>query len=266
MIRPDHWTSSYNLGNYYLNAGLPKEAVAAYGAAAKLDPRTPVPLVNLSMAYARLGDSLKAEQSLRKALKLDPQSAAAHFNLGLLYAEQKKMRQAENELRLALKYDPQMAGAAYNLGIILAKDRPAESLRMLRKAYEVSPNAKVAYTLAYYERKAGNRPEAVRILREAIEAKPAMADPYLLLGDIYESGGMRAEAAGVYREAAGNEKCYGDCAGPSPRTLRRPVDRSPRVRSRHPLRFLFSFVRFLPGARRWPAHSEKFYPFPLHCP
>jgi hypothetical protein len=32
-----------------------------------------------------------------------------------------------------------------------------------------------------------------------------MADPYLLLGDIYESGGMRAEAAGVYREAAGNE-------------------------------------------------------------
>ena len=205
MIRPDHWTSSYNLGNYYLNAGLPKEAVAAYGAAAKLDPRTPVPLVNLSMAYARLGDRQSAEQSLRKALKLDPQSAAAHFNLGLLYAEQKKMKQAERELRLALKYDPQMAGAAYNLGIILAKDRPAESLRMLRKAYEVSPNAKVAYTLAFYERKAGNRPEAVRILREAIEAKPAMADPYLLLGDIYESGGMRAEAAGVYREAAGNE-------------------------------------------------------------
>jgi tetratricopeptide (TPR) repeat protein len=205
MIRPDHWTSSYNLGNYYLNAGLPKEAVTAYGAAAKLDPRTPVPLVNLSMAYARLGDRQSAEQSLRKALQLDPQSAAAHFNLGLLMAEQKKMKQAENELRLALKYDPQMAGAAYNLGIILAKDRPAESLRMLRKAYEVSPNAKVAYTLAYYERKAGNRPEAVRILREAIEAKPAMADPYLLLGDIYESGGMRAEAAGVYREAAGNE-------------------------------------------------------------
>ena len=205
MIRPDHWTSSYNLGNYYLNAGLPKEAVAAYGAAANLDPRTPVPLVNLSMAYARLGDRQSAEQSLRKALKLDPQSAAAHFNLGLLYAEQKKMKQAERELRFALKYDPQMAGAAYNLGIILAKDRPAESLRMLRKAYEVSPNAKVAYTLAFYERKAGNRPEAVRILREAIEAKPAMADPYLLLGDIYESGGMREEAAGVYREAAGNE-------------------------------------------------------------
>jgi Tfp pilus assembly protein PilF len=205
MIRPDHWTSHYNMGNYHLSTGSPKQALGAYNAAAKLDPRTPVPLVNLSMAYARLGDNQNAEQALRKALKLDPQSAAAHFNLGLLMAEQKKMKQAESELRLALKYDPQMAEAAYNLGIILAKDRPAESLRMLRKAYELSPNAKYGYTLAFYERKGGNSPEAVRILREAIGTRPASADPYLLLADIYESGGMRAEAAGVYREAAGNE-------------------------------------------------------------
>ena len=34
----------------------------------KIDPRTPYPLVNLSMAYARLGDNRSAEQSLRKAL------------------------------------------------------------------------------------------------------------------------------------------------------------------------------------------------------
>jgi len=138
-------------------------------------------------------------------LTLDPQSAAAHFNLGLLIAEQKKMKEAEKELRLALKYDPQMAEAAYNLGILTAKDRQAESLKMLRKAYELSPNPKYACTLAFYERRAGNSAEAVRILRETITAKPATADPYLLLGDIYESGGMRPEAARVYREAAGNE-------------------------------------------------------------
>ncbi len=204
-IRPDHWTSHYNMGNYYMKAGLPKEALSAYGAAAKLDPRTPVPLVNMSIAYARLGDSKNAEQSLRKALKLDPQNAAAHFNLGLLLAEQKKMKEAEKELRLALKHDSQMAEAAYNLGVITAKDQQAESLAMLRKAYGLSPNAKYAYTLAFYERKAGNRAEAARILREAITAKPGTADPYLLLGDIYESDGMRLEAAQVYREAADNE-------------------------------------------------------------
>lgn len=205
LIRPDHWTSHYNMGNYHLAAGSPTQAVDAYETASKLDPRSPYPLVNQSMAYARLGDSLKAEQSLRKALKLDPRCAAAHFNLGLLYAEQKKMKQAESELRLALKYDPQMAEAAYNLGVLTAKARPAESLEMLRKARELSPDVKYAYTLAFYERKAGNSAESARILREAIAAKPAMADPYLLLGEIYESGGLRLEAARVYREAAGNE-------------------------------------------------------------
>ena len=205
LIRPDHWTSHYNMGNHHLAAGSPTRAIEAYETAAKLDPRTPYPLVNQSMAYARMGDSRSAEQSLRKALKLDPRCAAAHFNLGLLYAEQKKMRQAESELRLALKYDPQMAEAAYNLGVLTARARPAESLEMLRRARELSPDVKYAYTLAFYERKAGNSPEAIRILEEAITAKPASADPYLLLADIYESGGMRVQAARVYKEAADNE-------------------------------------------------------------
>jgi tetratricopeptide (TPR) repeat protein len=205
MIRPDHWTSHYNMGNYFLAAGFPRHALKAYGLASRQDPRTPYPLVNMSMAYARLGDGKNAERSLRKALKVNPRCAAAHFNLGLLMAEQKKMKQAENELRLALKYDPQMAEAAYNLGILLAKDRQAESLAMLRKAYELNRNSKYAYTLAFYERRAGNGAEAARILRETIAAKPAAVDPYLLLGDIYESGGMRLEAARVYRQAADNE-------------------------------------------------------------
>ncbi len=98
-----------------------------------------------------------------------------------------------------------MAEAAYNLGVLAAKENEAEALKLLRQAYGLSPNVKYAYTLAFYERKAGNGPEAARILAEAIAAKPASADPYLLLADIYESGGMRVEAARVYREAAENE-------------------------------------------------------------
>jgi len=98
-----------------------------------------------------------------------------------------------------------MAEAAYNLGVLLAEERQAESLKLLRQAYESSPNVKYAYTLAFYEHKAGNSPEATRILEEAIAAKPASADPYLLLADIYESGGMRVEAARVCKEASDNE-------------------------------------------------------------
>jgi len=205
MIRSDDWSSYYNMGNYFLRAGYPKQALASYNVAAKRDPQTPIPLVNMSMAYASLADLQNAEKSLRKALKLDPHNAAAHLNLGLLLAEQKKIKEAEEHLRLAYKYDPQMAEASYNLGVLLGKVRPSESLKMLRKAYEISPNPKYGYTLAYYERDAGNQAEASRILRKVISTKPATVDPYLLLGKIYESDGKRMEAARVYKEAADNE-------------------------------------------------------------
>jgi tetratricopeptide (TPR) repeat protein len=205
MIRTDHWTSYYNMGNYLLKAGYPQQALASYGVATQRDPRTPVPLVNMSMAYAQLADEQNAEKSLRKALKLDPRNAAAHLNLGLLLAQQKKIKEAEEHLRLACKYDPQMAEASYNLGVLLGKEHPSESLKMLRKAYKISPNPKYGYTLAYYEHHAGNKTEAARILLNVIAIKPATADPYLLLGQIFESDGKRMDAARVYKEAADNE-------------------------------------------------------------
>lgn len=205
MIRTDLWTSYYNMGNYFLRAGYPKQAIESYGLATQRDPRTPVPLVNMSMAYASLADQQNAEKSLRKALKLDSRNAAAHLNLGLLLAEQKKIKEAEKHLRLAGTYDPQMAEAPYNLGLLLWKDHPSESLNMLRKAYHISPNPKYGYSLAYYEHHAGNTAVSINILQEVILNKPAAVDPFLLLGNIYESEGKRMEAARVYEEAADNE-------------------------------------------------------------
>ena len=86
MIRTDHWSSYYNMGNYLLRAGYPKQALESYGIAAQRDPRTPVsPWSTCPWPMPVSADNSNAEKSLRKALKLDPASAAAHLNLGLLY-------------------------------------------------------------------------------------------------------------------------------------------------------------------------------------
>ena len=50
---PDQWSSHYNLGNYYLNRGEVKEALAAYDIALKIEPRAAMVLVNAAMAYAQ---------------------------------------------------------------------------------------------------------------------------------------------------------------------------------------------------------------------
>lgn len=201
VSRPDLWTSHYNLGNYFLNRGVLPLALGAFGTASKLDPRRIPPLVNASIAYARTGEDVKAEESLRKVLKLDPNNAAANFNLGLLIAGQDRFGEAETALRTALETDPQMTEAAYNLAVLLSKDRIAEAIYWCTKAFELSPNAKYGYTLAFYLREDGDPDSAVKVLEPVIELGPAYGDAYLLLGDIYEKQGKVEEARTVYRQA-----------------------------------------------------------------
>ena len=70
MARPDNWDSHYNLGNYYLGQNRPKEALAEYDQALKMEPQATLALVNAAMAHGRLGEPAKAEEKLVQALKI----------------------------------------------------------------------------------------------------------------------------------------------------------------------------------------------------
>ncbi|NIO04187.1 MAG: tetratricopeptide repeat protein [Proteobacteria bacterium] len=203
--RPDHWTSYYNLGNYYLQRGELPIALAAYETSLKLEPRAVMSLVNASIAYIRMGENSKAEESLRKALEIEPNSAAANFNMGLLKAEEKDLASAEKHLRAALEADPKMAEAAYNLGVLVANERPKEAIELCLKAFNLRPNPKYGYTLAFYMRENGNPGGAAEALKLVIELWPAYADAYLLLGDIYEKEEKTEDAKALYRHALDGE-------------------------------------------------------------
>jgi tetratricopeptide (TPR) repeat protein len=190
LSRPDQWASHYNLGNYHLERGDFKQAVAAYDTALKLEPRAVLAMVNESMAYARMGENRKADESLQSALKAAPDNAAANLNMGLLKAEQNDPHGAEQYLRKALEADPQMAQAAYNLCIIAAKDRIDEAVSWCRKAAELRPHdPKYAYTLAFYLNQKGDTDAAIRTLRTIIEEYPGYRDARMLLGEIAKKEG-----------------------------------------------------------------------------
>jgi len=202
LSRPDQWSSHYNLGNTYLGLGNPKQAIASYDTALKLEPRAVLAMVNESMAYAQLGETKKADESLQKALKVAPGNAAANLNMGLLKAEQRDMKGAEKYLKMALKADPQMAQAAYNLCVITSKDRITEAVTYCKKAAGLRPQEpRYAYTLAFYQLQKGDESEAVKTLEGLIEKQPAYADSYLLLGGIYEKQGKKDEAEKIYKKA-----------------------------------------------------------------
>jgi len=201
VTRPDHWTSHYNLGNFYLNTGALPLALAAYEMSLKLEPRAVMAMVNAAMAHAQAGENTEAEGFLKKALDVSPNNAAANFNMGLLKAEQKKTAEAEAHLRAALKADPKMHEAAFNLGVLIAGERPKESIDSLLKAFELSPNPKYGYTLAFYLHQNEDFDRASLTLDLMIEHWPTHADSYLLLSDIREHQDKKAEAIQVLKNA-----------------------------------------------------------------
>jgi len=141
--------------------------------------------VNLSIAYAQMGEAGKAEKSLQDALKIAPDNAAANFNMGLVKAEKKELKEAEDYLKKALKADPRMAQAAYNLCIITSKDRISEAITWCRQAAELRPQEpRYAFTLAFYLNQKGDRDEAIRTLQAIIEKYPGYRDAEALLKNI----------------------------------------------------------------------------------
>ena len=183
--RPDQWASHYNLGNFHLSRGDLREAIAAFQEASRMEPEAIMPLVNASLAYARLGELDASEDLLRRALELVPENAAANFNLGLLEAERGRAGDAERHLRAALHTDPRMAEAAYNLGLLVSGEHPNEGLRLAEQAFEIDPSPKYGYSLAFLHRQTGHLDRAVRVLENVVERWPEDADSSLLLGDLY---------------------------------------------------------------------------------
>jgi tetratricopeptide (TPR) repeat protein len=201
-VRPDNWVFHYNLGNYYVERGQPREALEAFKTASLLDSSQLMPLVNASMIHARLGNNTEAERKLRRALKIESDNPQANFNLGLLLAEQGDRTGAERCLRSALESDPELAEAAFNLGVLVSQDRLDEAVRLTRKAFTLRPDAaRYGYTYAFYLSKQGNLTESASVLHRLVEEQPEYSLSYALLASVYERLGQRETAKKIYRQA-----------------------------------------------------------------
>jgi tetratricopeptide (TPR) repeat protein len=198
-VQPDHWTSHYNLGNFFLAQGDPTQAAAAFESAMQLEPQALPPYLNASVAYARLGRNAEAETALKKAVSVAPDNPAVHINLGMLLAEAGRLPEAESALRAALKLDPRSAVAAYNLSVLLGAKHPDEALRWAKTAYQITPNSKYGYNLAFFLQQHGDLAAAVAQLREVLRRDPHCLDASLLLAKLLEDQGQPAEALQIYQ-------------------------------------------------------------------
>jgi tetratricopeptide (TPR) repeat protein len=219
------------LGEAWLNAGNPRNAVSAFDQAVKRAPNSNVTRLDLAEALTQSGQNARAVEVLKrglgaglfdpllwyqlglathdssaftKALALDPGMAEAHDELGELLASSGDLARAESEFREALRIEPDLPAAQSNLGHVLAaRGNLPEAAWYFERAVRRSPNdadirVNFAATLAGL-----NRPDdALRQLQAALKLRPDFGLAHLNAAAILAARGDAAGAKAHLLQAA----------------------------------------------------------------
>jgi protein O-mannosyl-transferase len=166
-----------NLGVMLLNQGVPTQAKEHLERALVLNPDAPRTHMNLALAYAYAGDSQRAYDELTRIVQHDPGDSEARNNMGVALLGLRRYREALESFRLGLRLQPNNTLLLTNAAVALSElGDTAESVRYLRRAIEVKPDAPYPrYTLGLVALHAGD----VATAREQHEAlrklDPALA-------------------------------------------------------------------------------------------
>lgn len=185
------------LGTHERRAGRPREAAAAYEAAARADAHNPRYWDLAALRYAELGDTNRAVAYLRRAIAAAPATHPENYqNLGVLYLNSGHADSAAVCFARALELDPRLAATASTLvDVYVRLGRHADALRVLDRLLAATPNNPALLTRAVAIALDGGLNEIARArAEEALALRPADSRLRVMLGEaLYRLG--RDEAA-----------------------------------------------------------------------
>src|SRR5262249_1789237 len=129
------------------------------------NPRNAQARFYAAQGFVLLGDYVRAVKEYAAVAGLDPQMKQVHFNAGQALIRMNRLDEAEKEFRQELQLDPTDALSKYNL-----------AFTMVERNIQTD--------------------EVVKLLNEAIDARPDYADAHYQLGKIYIGKGDIADAIG----------------------------------------------------------------------
>ena len=129
------------LGSFFARQGNAVAAEAEYRAALRLGPSFVPAAINLSDLYRQLGRDGDGERVLREALSVSAHEASLHHALGLTLVRQKRNEAALDELHQAASMDPGQARYAYVYAVALhSAGQRDDALAVLRSSLQMHPN------------------------------------------------------------------------------------------------------------------------------
>ena len=145
-------------------------AVALFNRLSDQNPRDTQARFYAAQGFVLLGDYARALKEFAAVAELDPQMKQVHYNAGQALIRMNRLDEAEKEFRRELQLDPSDTLSKYHL-----------AFTMLERNIQTD--------------------EVVRLLNEAIEARPDYADAHYQLGKIYIGKGDIDNAIGQLETA-----------------------------------------------------------------
>lgn len=169
--RPEAQT---NLGNLYAARGATDEAVAAYRAAMRLEPRFAPAYVNLADAISSNGDEAGAEEVLRQGVAVNATNGDLQHALGLVLIRQKRLPEAVAALKAGATLSPGNPRYVYVYAVALnSTGHPEQAIMVLQGAHSSHPNdVEILNALIAFNRDAGNHAQAKRYAEKLRRRSP----------------------------------------------------------------------------------------------
>lgn len=203
-VTPDNHVTRCNLGNAYLEAQRPNEAIEQLQASLRLDDRTPLTHYDLGIAYQVTGRFDEALTHYRRAVELSPTYATAWANLSATLVALKQYPEAVATAEKSIECDSELAEGYASLGLALAATGQVERAIMhLRRAIDIKPRSnKTRVNLAVCLTGIGQGDEGIQQLRIAIASEPDLVEARLVLANFLEKRGEAREALMHLQHAA----------------------------------------------------------------
>jgi rhomboid protease GluP len=185
-----------------LDDGKADEAIAELRRSIKLRPDFGPSHEELVRAYLSKQDYDGAAVEMRQMITMNPRDENSYYQLGLIYLEQKALSRAEGVFTQLLQRDPDsVAGHAGMAAALSNEHRSREALTEYKRVAELSPNYQsVNYNIGLTQARLELFDDAIASLLKQRQMADD-ADDENLLAEVYETKGMKNEAADARQRA-----------------------------------------------------------------
>lgn len=184
---PDNADHQIVLGNFYLRTQKQALAEDAYKKAIEIAPDTVKPYIHLAKFYEAVGKQEKALALFEKAVTIDPEDISAKMTLAQFQYKTNDVDAAQKLVADILEQRPKFSPARLlQSEIFVSKKEFETALSLLNGLEKEEPNSPmVHYFKGVCHLGLGDINQAAESVSKAVELKPDLIKPRLLLADIY---------------------------------------------------------------------------------